>query len=263
MNYFIFKQFSRIIHESFGIHYGIKKKLVLKNRIDTRIKELGLESYSTYLELLNDNKPELQKLADKITTNTTYFFREPEHFEFLRRKVFTQIMKEKWSTIRIWSAPCSTGQELYSIAIEAALFKEKNKGFNFKVYGSDLSESALSTARRGIYILDDISKIKIKVRNSFFEQVEEQFKVGYKIRENTVFYKLNLLEDDLSTQTKFDVIFCRNMLMYFKKSEQEIIINKLCERLVTGGYFIISRNESIFGLNTPLKSVEHSVFIKE
>ena len=101
------------------------------------------------------------------------------------------------------------------------------------------------------------------MRNTFFEQIGEQFKVRFNLRQNSIFYKLNLLEDDLSAQTKFDVIFCRNMLMYFQKKEQELIINKLCKRLTPGGYFIISRNESIFGLDVPLMRIEHSIFIKK
>lgn len=263
MNYFTFKQFARIINEEFGIHYSIKKKLTLKNRIEARMNELGFTTYQEYIDLLSTKDPkELKQLANKITTNTTYFFREPEHFDFLRRTVFKEAMQEKFPMIRIWSAPCSEGHEPYSIAIEAAEFVKNNKKLNYKIYCSDLSERALTSARNAIYPLDEISKIKKELRQEYFEVEGEQFRIQNSIKQKCSFYQLNFLNDSLKSQTKFDVIFCRNMLFYFKKEEQQIIINKLVERLLPGGYFIISRNESIHGLDVPLTKIEHSIFKK-
>ncbi len=263
MNYFTFKQFARIINEEFGIHYSIKKKLTLKNRINARMSELGMTHYQEYIDLLSEkDSKELQQLANKITTNTTYFFREPEHFDFLRRVAFRDAMKAKFPMIRIWSAPCSEGHEPYSIAIEAAEFEKNNKGLNYKIYCSDLSEKALSRARNGIYPLDEISKIKKDHRQEYFDQQGEQFQISNTLKQKCSFYQLNFLSNNLKTQTKFDIIFCRNMLFYFKKEEQQIIINKLVERLLPGGYFIISRNESIHGLDVPLQKIEHSIFQK-
>lgn len=263
MNYFTFKQFARIINEEFGIHYSIKKKLTLQNRIDARIKELKLNNYQEYLDLLSQkDKKELKQLANKITTNTTYFFREPEHFDFLRRVVFREAMKTKFPMLRIWSAPCSEGHEPYSIAIEAAEFEKTNPGLNYKIYSSDLSERALQKARNGTYPLGEISKLKKEIRQAYFEQNQEQFSIKQSVKQKIIFYQLNFLSDKLESQTKFNVIFCRNMLFYFKKEEQQIIINKLIERLLPGGYFIISRNESIHGLDVSLKKIEHSIFQK-
>lgn len=263
MNYFTFKQFSRIINEEFGIHYSIKKKLTLKNRIEARMSELGFTNYQQYIDLLEKRDPkELKQLANKITTNTTYFFREPEHFDFLRRVAFRDAMKQKFPMIRIWSAPCCEGHEPYSIAIKAAEFEKNNKDLNYKVYCSDLSDRALSAARTGIYPLGEISKIKREIRQEYFQQEGEQFQIKQSVKQKCTFYQLNFLNDSLKTQTKFDVIFCRNMLFYFKKEEQEILINKLVDRLLPGGYFIISRNESIHGLDVPLEKIEHSIFRK-
>lgn len=264
MNYFIFKQFSRIIHENFGINYSIKKKQILKNRIDSRLKELNLNDYNDYLLLLKTgDKKELQELADKITTNTTYFFREPEHFDFLKKRIFNEINNGKYSTIRIWSAPCSTGEELYSIGMTAQKFKENNNNFAYKIYGSDISDSALNKAKTGIYSDEDISNMKLSFKSKYFEKVQKQHKIKQVIRQNCMIYKMNFMEDELPSKTKFDVIFCRNLLMYFKKEEQQKIVNNLCERLNKNGYFFISQNESLHGLDIPLKQVSHSIFQKK
>lgn len=264
MNYFIFTQFTNIIKREFGINYSLKKKLVLKNRIDARLRELNLNSYYDYLELLNTgDKKELQSFADKVTTNTTYFFREPQHFKFLREEVFPQFKDKEYSPIRIWSAPCSSGQESYSIAIEGEEFKQKNPKFNYKIYGSDINSSVIEQSKFGSYTLEDVATIPPKIRSKYFQTIEEQFKIEVSIRKKCIFYQLNFLKDDIKKQTKFDVIFCRNLLMYFQKSEQELIMQKLCDRLVEGGHLIISRNESINGLDLPLELVEHSIFRKK
>jgi len=208
MNYFIFTQFASIIKNEFGLNYSLKKKLVLKNRIDARLKELDLDSYYDYLEILNSgDKKELQEFADKVTTNTTYFFREPEHYKFLREKVFPNFKNKEYSPIRMWSAPCSSGQETYSMAIEAEEYKSNHPKFNYKIYGSDVNSMVIEQAKFGSYTLDDVATIPPKIRLKYFQSNEEQFKVDIELRKKCMFYQLNFLKDDIKKQTKFDVIF--------------------------------------------------------
>ena len=267
-----FNKFSRYIYEMCGIHLHGGKKQLLKARIGKILRQRDFRSFSQYYDCVVNDKSgnELILLLDSISTNLTYFFREPAHFEFLRKKALPDIMKNKEKSSRnsflnFWSAGCSSGEEPYSIAMAVSEALGNGGKWPFKIQATDLSTRVLTTACSGIYEEMKIEKIPYELRKRYFQKGDNKwkgyFRVKRRVRDKICFRRLNFREN-FCFKEPFDVIFCRNVMIYFDNPTKEILVGKFFRNLADGGYFFIGHAESLTGLEHQFKYIQPSVYKK-
>ncbi|AAS96073.1 chemotaxis protein methyltransferase [Nitratidesulfovibrio vulgaris str. Hildenborough] len=266
----VFERMSRYVYEQVGIKLTPAKRIMLEARLQKRLRTLGFDSYEQYAEYLftaRGQQEELQQFIDVVTTNTTEFFREGRHFELLAQKVLPR-WRSQFGTSRamqIWSAGCSFGMEPYTLAMVLADFAERNSGFVFSVLATDISARALQHAQRGIYDEERVESIPESFRKRFLlrsrERARKLVRIAPEIRHLVTFQRLNFMED-FSFRTPMDVIFCRNVIIYFDKPTQERLFSRFCESLRPGGYLFIGHSESLTGMSLPLEAQAPTVYRK-
>ncbi len=262
-----FKLFRRLIYSEAGINLTEKKITLLSNRIRKRLKELNINSYNKYYQYLKkslDKEAEIVKMINVVTTNVTHFFRNPKQFDKFNNIILPEIVKRnyKGKKIKILSAGCSTGEEAYTIAIILLeYFKNNQKNWDLKVDGVDISTDVLEKAHTGIYKKEKMKEIKDKIFNKYFIHVDNDlYKIKDKVKSITKFKHFNLKADEFTS--KYDVIFCRNVVIYFDKNTKEIIYNKFNNSLEDGGYFLIGHSEGMFN-DKRFKYSSPGVYIKD
>jgi len=265
-------QFLRdLIEKKTGIFLNEGKNVLLESRLQRRLWDLNLESFEDYCELLADPvgfHRELPRLIDAITTNKTDFFREPGHFDYLENRIILPGLQN--GTIsrpyKVWSSACSSGEEVYTLAIVLDRIRRSNPQFDFSVLGTDISEAILKTARDGIYESSRIYPISDELRNTYFLKGVNtksrfvKFKDEYKT--DISFGKLNLTTEISRMREQFDVIFCRNVLIYFSKETQYGILKNMHDRLTDGGILILGHSETVTGMELPYTSIGPSIYRK-
>jgi chemotaxis protein methyltransferase CheR len=247
-----FSQFQSWLYGAAGISLSPAKKALVAGRLFKRLKHYGLESYGEYFKLImsGQRSDELQVALDLLTTNETYFFREPKHFDFLRQNVLPKATPGK--TFRVWSAASSSGEEPYSLAMTLA---ESLGTTPWEIIGSDISSQVLAKARAGHYPL--LHKYCLKgIGNQ-----HGTFLVDRGLRNRVNFIQVNLNEA-LPELGEFDVIFLRNVMIYFDQETKIKVVARLLPRLKSGGYFIVSHSESLNGVSDALKLVAPSIYRK-
>jgi len=233
-----------------GIVLGDHKKDLVYSRIARRIRRLNLSNFSQYCQYLESHPAsETSEFLNAITTNLTSFFRESHHFEFLSKVVIPEWKKRgRQEPIRIWSAACSTGPEPYSIAITL----NKNmpiQQYDIKILATDLDSNVLKKAREGIYPIEEIEQLPRDYLSSFLRQKNSDMgKVKEPLRDLIQFNRLNLL-GPWPIKHKFDVIFCRNVVIYFNKETQQELFSRLADQLNEGGYLFIGHSETLHGVS--------------
>ncbi len=266
-----FNKFSRYVYDTCGINLHGGKKQLLKARLGKILRQKDLRSFSQYYDhVVNDKSGnELILLLDSISTNLTYFFREPAHFEFLRKKALPEIMKRKNALgnncLRFWSAGCSSGEEPYSIAITVNEALDDRRKWQIKVLATDLSTRVLATAGSGVYEKKKIEKIPYELKKGYFQKGDNKwkgyFRVKKQIREKICFQRLNFREN-FCFKEPFDVIFCRNVMIYFDSQTKEVLVEKFFRHISEGGYLFIGHAESLSGLKHPFKYIQPSIYQK-
>ncbi|OHD48032.1 MAG: hypothetical protein A2015_08870 [Spirochaetes bacterium GWF1_31_7] len=269
-------QISNFIESQFGIRMPTTKKILLTTRLSKRLKELDFESYSTYFKYLTSEDGifnELPIFADLVSTHETRFFREPQHFNYLLNKVLPDIFHTKYDchgkTLKILSAPCSTGEEVYSLACTIEEFKRVNSmpEIKYTITGTDVSEKVSHKAIHGIYPETAIETIPLELKHRYFlrgKSSHEGFaKIIPEIAERTCFKVVNLMDCTYPFFEEFDIIFCRNMLIYFSKENQELICMKLTGYLKNDGYFFIGHSETLMNFNLQLKNIAPTIYRKK
>ncbi|CAG0910260.1 unnamed protein product, partial [Cyprideis torosa] len=225
------------------IHLGDAKQALVAGRLAKRLKAHNLTSYSDYIALITRNAEEAQSAVDLLTTNETYFFREPQHFDYLRDVILPSHKVN--SPFRVWSAACSTGEEPYSVAM---LLSAETRNKKWEITATDLSTRVLSTARRGCYSMSRIQHIPKSYLNTFCLKgtgpEEGNLLVDRKIRNQVHFMQLNLNEP-LPDLGSFDLIFLRNVMIYFKSETKKSIVARLINQLKVGGFLFIGHSESM------------------
>jgi len=212
---------------------------------------------------------ELVRMLDAISTNKTSFFREEKHFDFLKQEVFPTYVKGKNATgfhrLRFWSAGCSTGEEPYSLAMWLSECFGKNPRADVKILASDISTKVLAQAKRGVYPADSLEEIPASLVRRYFQRgyarQEGYFRVKTSLREMVEFRRLNLIEP-FPFKEVFNLILCRNVMIYFDKKTQQSLINKLYGCLVDGGYLLIGHSETLTGIEHRLRYIQPSVYQK-
>ena len=256
-----FSRFQRWLHQTAGIELSPAKKALVASRLAKRLCHYELDSYDDYFQLImNDRSSELQLALDLLTTNETYFFREPKHFEFLTREVLARFPSER--TLRIWSAASSSGEEPYSLAMTLA---EKRSTFNWEILASDISSRVLEQATSGRYPIERAHNIPLPFLMKYCLKgvglQEGIFIIDRKLRDKVQFMQINL-NQDLPDIGLFDVIFIRNVMIYFNKETKGQVLQRLVPKLKPGGYLLVSHAESLHGLHHGLQLVSPSIYQK-
>ena len=263
-----FGQISMLVERHTGIKLPPSKRLMVEGRLMRRVRALGLDSLAQYGSAMFDKgllESEFQNLVDSVTTNKTDFFREPQQFDLLEKRIIAelrQMPERRGATLKFWSAAASIGAEAYTLAMVAAdALGERG----FEVLGTDISESVLEFARRAVYPTSMIDPISDARRAAYLliarDPSRQEFRIAPELRRRVRFESQNLMDETYPWPKDFDVIFCRNVLIYFEKAVQEQVIARLSRHLRRGGYLMLGHSES---LHRPealgLKSVAPSVF---
>lgn len=262
-----FRLLAEYIKEHSGIHLRDEKKTLLVGRLSNMLTEMGMESFSAYYKFLkNDVKgDELSRLIDKVTTNHTYFMREAEHFTYLSQTVLPYLQETVTNRdLRIWCAASSTGEEPYTLAILLdEYFKNSGELWNKKLLATDLSSNVLENAKKGIYSGEKVSTLPKIWALNYFDKIDgSDYQVKQRLRQEVIFRRFNLLEPVFPFKKKFQVIFCRNVMIYFDNPTKDMLIDKLYDSLEYGGYLFIGHSESINRERTKFKYIKPAVYRK-
>ena len=266
-----FRRFSALIYEKCGINLHQGKKELVRARLGKRLRETGFRDFNAYYKFVTqkDSGDELVRMLDAISTNLTSFFREEKHFDFLKEVVFPTYVAGKNRTAfhrpRFWSAGCSTGEEPYSLAIWLLEYFGKSPRFDVKILASDISTKALTQAKNGVYPAVRLEKIPASTVRTYFQRgygrQEGYFRVKPSLRQMIEFKRLNLMEP-FPFKEAFNLILCRNVMIYFDKTIQQGLANKFYDALVNGGYLFIGHSETLTGIDHGFRYIRPSVYQK-
>jgi len=265
-----FRKVSSFIYSDYGIKMPPAKKTMLESRLQKRLGTLKINSFREYCDYVfspEGQRMELIHMIDVVTTNKTDFFREPVHFDYLTNSCLPEMSQGRNSSrpLRIWSAGCSSGEEPYTIAMVAREFAEINP-FNFSILGTDLSTEILQKASTAIYNEDRVDAIPMTLKRKYFlkskNSIKKTVRITPELRSHVSFQRLNFMDDSYNVPYNFDLIFCRNVLIYFDRTTQERVISNLCAKLNKGGIFFLGHSESIQDMNLPLQQIKPTIFRK-
>ena len=253
-----FQQFRSLIHQIAGISLADTKKQLVSARLAKRLRALQLTTYGAYYNVMMKDAAELQVAVDMLTTNETYFFREPKHFDFLRDVALPELRGS--GTLRVWSGACSTGEEPYTLAMVLA---ENLVGRRWEIVASDISSRVLDKARHGRYPLNGTRGIPEALLNKYcLKGVGANhgcFMVEPALAAKIDFQAINL-NDPIPKIGMFDVIFLRNVMIYFDNDTKVQVVKRLVSHLKPGGYFLVSHSESLNGVTDELRVVKPSIY---
>lgn len=264
-----FRKLSRFITEQTGIKMPDVKKVMLQSRLQKRLRHLNMTSFKEYVEYVFSEEGlqnELIHMLDVVSTNKTDFFREPVHFEFMEKTILPEHIEQHPLNrpVKIWSAGCSSGEEVYTIAMTISEFKKDHPGIDFSILGTDISTEILQKAVDAIYKEEKTAMMPMELKKKYLLRSKNRKKklvrVVPELRKKAAFKRLNFMDEHYPVNESFDVIFCRNVLIYFNREKQEQVIRKLIERLRRGGYFFIGHSESIMGMDLPLTQIRPTIF---
>ena len=260
---------AQYIHSICAITLDQSKDYLIESRLSALMADIGCSSFTQLVSRSRSDASGVvkRKIIDQITTNETLFFRDSSPFDLLRFKIIPEIIDRRSRSkqvvpIRIWSAACSTGQEIYSIAIVLKELLGDLSGYQIRLIGTDISDQAIAQASEGIFGQVEIARgLTDAAREKFFLPHAKGWKIRDEIRAMVSFKKLNLM-DDFSSLGKFDIIFCRNVAIYFNEQDRISLFKRIAQRLETDGYLIVGSMESLSGISTQFESKRHlrSVF---
>lgn len=260
-----------LVYERSRISLSPDKRELVAARLGKRMMATNASDIEGYLGMLRapDSEPELAQLLDVILTHHTFFFRENDHFEFIRSVAVPELLarsrKERWPVFRAWSAACSSGEESYSLAIT---LEESLKGaaWPWHVEATDISSGILEQARAAIYNKESMAKLPHDLARAYFQRgVGRQagnFRVKAGLRARVTFHQYNLLGREVPFSEPFHVILCRNVMIYFDQATQEELIKRLTRHLVPGGYLMVGHSESLMAINHSLCPAKPAIYRK-
>jgi chemotaxis protein methyltransferase CheR len=261
-----FARFARFITSELGIKMPESKMSMVQSRLLRRIRELGFDSverYGEYFFQSADAAEERIHLINAITTNKTDFFREPAHFDYLVDTVLPQYHEGR---LKVWSAGCSSGEEPYTLAMVLSEYGRRSRGFDFSILATDVSTRVLEWAQTGIYDESAIDAIPAAFRREYLlrskNSGQTQVRIVPGLRRKVSFHRLNFMDAEYGIRDMFDIVFFRNVMIYFDRSTQEAVINKMCRHLVPGGFLFVGHSESLAGLDIPVMPVRASILRK-
>ena len=260
-----FDRLRQLVHTHTGIALSDAKRELVYGRLGRRLRALGLSSFAEYCELIDTGQPgELQELTNAITTNLTFFFRENHHFEHLGTEALLQIARtnERERRLRIWSAGCSTGEEPYSVAMIVREASELFRGWDAKLLATDIDSNVLATAAAGVYREDGFKGVSDARRQRWFAPAPTRpghLAAAAELKALIRFKQLNLL-DPWPMNGPFDVIFCRNVIIYFDKETQRKVFARMAELQAPGGWLFVGHSENLQHITDRYKLVARTVY---
>ena len=256
-----FADFSAFIAQHLGIKMPPSKQVMLQSRLHRRLRELGLDSFAEYHERFFRDEAaqadEIEHLLNLATTNKTDSFREPEHFDILAREILPRWLQQPTGSVfRLWCAGCSTGEEPYTLAI-TLMEARARQSFEFSILATDVSTRVLQHARTAIYSEEQIAPIPQPLRAKYLlrsrDRQNRQYRIVPEVRAHVSFGHLNFLAPDYGLRELMDVVFFRNVMIYFDRPTQTDVVTKICHHLRPGGHLFIAHSESLQGLPLPLR----------
>ncbi len=265
-----FRAFSSLIESICGIRMPDSKKSMLESRLQKRLRSLELCSFRAYYDFLvtrEGMRDELTGMIDAVTTNKTEFFREATHFAYLTEQVLPEMVgNAAGGTLKIWSAGCSSGEEPYSLAMVLCEYARNCQAFNFSILATDICTTVLEKARLGIYEEERIAPIPPDFRMKYLLRSRERnrgvVRMAPGLRSLITFRRLNFLDGNYGIEEPMQIIFCRNVLIYFDRPTQEKLLNSFCRHLRPGGYLFLGHSETINGMNVPMVQVNSTIYRK-
>jgi chemotaxis protein methyltransferase CheR len=263
-----FARLSAFIEARYGIHLPPAKRVLLEARLGKRVRELGLSGFGAYCDrvLGGAAADELTLLVDRVTTHKTEFFREPAHFEVLVRRVLPALRPAGAvhpEPLRLWSAGCATGVEPYTLAMVLAEAATADPRLGFELGATDVSPGVVRTAAEGVYSEAIVAPVPLPLRRRWLQRSvadEDVVRVRRALRERIRFRALNLLDADYGIPHPMDVIFCRNVLIYFDRALQLAVVERLAQVLAPGGFLFLGHSETLQGTPLPLEPVAPTVY---
>lgn len=263
---------AKLIEGEAGIKLPPGKRLMVEGRLRKRMRSLGQPDFASYCDLLFKHgglERELTHLINAVTTNKTDFFREAEHFDFLVDHMVPSLLKgrERNPLLKIWSAASSTGAEAYTLAMVLADLEAQRHEFRFAILGTDISTAVLAQGRRAVYTAETIAPVPAEQQARYFMQARRpgarrEVRVVPELRRLVRFAHLNLMDQTYPFDRDVDVIFLRNVLIYFEKADQDAVVARLIGHLRPGGYLALGHSESMIGTSLAVRQVAPAVFQK-
>jgi len=262
-----FEKISQIVYQYSGIRMHSGKEELVRSRLIKRLRVLGLNSFSAYLHHVEEDRTlhELQAMIDSLATNKTSFFREKQHFDFMRSHIIPEL-KKRASSVRVWSAGCSSGEEPYSIAM---LLHDEWPDINLsdvRILATDISEPVLAKAKSGEYDKEALQDLPPAYLLKYFNPPRSSSPKTYCVQDNIKrivrFAKLNLM-DEWPMKGPFDLIFCRNVMIYFDSSTQRRLVQRFGDILVPGGHLLVGHSESLVSNSAGFKYIQPATYIKQ
>lgn len=243
-----FRRLTGFIQETYGINLTQKRQLIT-SRLSSSVIKMGYEDFGPFIErLLTQRRPDdIELVLNKLTTNYTFFMREQEHFVFFQKEILPDLVRrhQRDKVLSIWSAGCATGEEPYTISMYLKDFLgPEARAWDTRVLATDISQRVLDTAQKGIYELPDSVPAEWKRKYFLPEGETGRYRVSPVIRDNVIFRTFNLM-DPIRFRLKFDVIFCRNVMIYFDQKTKEALARRFFEATVPGGYLLIGHSETL------------------
>jgi len=268
-----FRKISKLVYKHCGINLRDDKKELVRARLTKRLRKGNFKSFSDYMKHVLGDKTgkEFSILVDSLSTNVTSFFREGQHFEFLQKRFLPSLLERKRKSrdfrIRAWSAGCSSGEEVYSMAITLLDAVQGQGRWDIKVLGTDISTSMLETAQMGVYDKQRIGPVSPMQRQKYLlpSHIDKRrvFEVSKSLRGIVVFKYLNLMEDwPINPSSGVDFIFCRNVMIYFDKQTQEHLVKRFWNVLASGGILFTGHSESLTGIEHKFKYIQPTIYAK-
>ncbi|MDD2853274.1 MAG: protein-glutamate O-methyltransferase [Desulfuromonadaceae bacterium] len=269
-----FQRFSTFIYDHIGIKMPPAKKTMLEARLQKRLKANSIrsfEEYGDYVFSQEGRATELIHLIDVVTTNKTDFFREPGHFDYMVKVAIPNIVEDRENLLReplrIWSAGCSTGEEPYTLTMVLSEYAVGRPGFRVAITASDICTEVLKIAHTAIYPEERTDTIPLNLKKKYLTRSREKsralIRISPSLRSLVSFKRINFMDDDFGISEKMDIIFCRNVVIYFDKLTQQALMRKFHKQLRPGGYLFIGHSETLSGLDVDFKAVASTVYRKE
>jgi len=263
-----FRRLSSLVYDICGIKLTDNKKTMIDGRLRRRMRSVAIPDINDYCAFLFDGSAaadsELVHFIDAVTTNKTDFFREPAHFAFMRKFVLPDWQAEGRRRAKIWSAASSTGAEAYTIAMVMDDFFRGSGGLDYAILGTDICTDVLEKGRSGLFPDTMLEPITEEFRRRYVlvarDPARRAFRIAAALRAKVSFERLNLMDDRYTVARDFDMIFLRNVLIYFDRPTQEAVVGKLCDHLRPGGHLFLGHSESLLSGKFPLDMVANTIF---
>lgn len=260
-----FLRLANFIHSNYGINL-FKKKSLIESRLNTTLQTSGFSNFTDYVNhiLTDKNKNDIEVMLNKLTTNYTYFMREPAHFDYFKNTILPQLVRTKQNRVMsIWSAGCSSGEEPYTISMIMKEYLGSQAAlWDTRVLATDISQNVLSAADNAVYPEASLSNLPPLWKKSYFVKTGSEYTVAPAIKNNVIFQTFNLM-NPIRFRIKFDVIFCRNVMIYFDMPTKDALVSRFYDATNPGGYLLIGHSESLNKEKTPYKYIMPATYRKE